>query len=198
MYLSIPEFGDDSVELEALHRRATQKYGFVPDAVRVLMTRPEVASVLMDLKDVLLGDASTLGKRRADLIAVVVSAWNRCEYCHTAHAGMLAESGEASMYEIDVLSRDWRSADLDEAERTMLAFVEKLSFQPPEVDAADIRKLRDDGFTDANIYDIVLLTAYRHLINRVHDGLGAPLGRLRDRFGNALNTSADPARDDPS
>ena len=38
----------------------------------------------------LLGDASTLGARRADLIGVAVSGMNHCEYCGTAHSGLLA------------------------------------------------------------------------------------------------------------
>jgi alkylhydroperoxidase family enzyme len=49
--------------------------------------------------------------------------------------------------------------------------------------ADDIAELRANGFTDENVFDIVVLTAYRNFMNRVNDGLGVPAGDLQHKFG---------------
>jgi alkylhydroperoxidase family enzyme len=68
----------------------------------------------------------------------------------------------------------------------MLEFAEKLTFQPAQIDQADIDALRDAGFDDLGIYDIVLVTAYRNFINRVNDGLGVSTEKVRARFGDII------------
>lgn len=178
---------NEDSDLGALYARAEAKYGWVPDNIRALAPRPEVALAVMGLKDVVLGDASSLGARRADLVAMAVSGLNHCEYCATAHAGMLVERGELVADDVAQLYRNWRDVDLADADRVMLEFAETLTFNPSGVGEPDLQRLRDVGFSDVNIYDLVMLVAYRNFINRVHDGLGVPLDRLRDRFGRPLD-----------
>jgi uncharacterized peroxidase-related enzyme len=174
-----------------LYEDARESFGFVPDAVKVLSPRPEVAAAVHGLKNVLLGEASTLGRRRADMLATVVSGLNHCEYCATAHAGMLANRKEADPDVAVQLYRDWRKVDLDEADQRMMEFAEKLTITPAEVTDEDVEVLRAAGFSDVEVYDIVFLTAYRNFINRVHDGLGADPGTLRHRFGSVVDAIID-------
>jgi uncharacterized peroxidase-related enzyme len=68
--------------------------------------------------------------------------------------------------------QDWRSADLDPADRAMLEFAEKLTRAPATVEDADVEALRQAGFDDVNILDIVYLSAYRNFTNRFALGLG--------------------------
>jgi alkylhydroperoxidase family enzyme len=74
----------------------------------------------------------------------------------------------------------------------MLEFDEKLNFQPSGTTEVDVQKLRDAGFSDENILDIVALTAYRNFMNRLHGGLGLSLDNLRERFGDDLVDSFGP------
>ena len=67
---------------------------------------------------------------------------------------------------------DWRQMDLSEAEYAMLEFAEKLTLAPSNMREADVRKLRDAGWTDRDILDIVHVCAYFNLRVRVVDGLG--------------------------
>jgi uncharacterized peroxidase-related enzyme len=178
--------GDGGPELAEVFAAARARFGFVPDVVRALALRPDVAAAQGALRDTLMGDASSVGARRADLIALAVSSINHCEYCGTAHAGVLARRGDLTEDEAVAMFEDWRSVDLPEADRAMLTFAEKLTFDPGRVGENDVAELRAAGFGELEIYDIVLLTAYRNFINRVNDGLGVPLDRLRERFGDAL------------
>jgi uncharacterized peroxidase-related enzyme len=54
----------------------------------------------------------------------------------------------------------------------MLEFAIKLTVQPGEMVEADLDPLRDAGFSDRDILDIVEVTSYYAYANRVADGLG--------------------------
>jgi uncharacterized peroxidase-related enzyme len=186
-YITAVEDGDplDPVQLEVFEA-ARRRFTFVPDVVRALAVRPDVALAQSALRDSLLGGASSLGQRREDLISLAVSALNDCAYCGTAHAGMMVARHELTREEAALAFKDWRALDLGDDDRVMLEFAEKLTFQPGTIDEGDVTTLRDAGFDDRNVYDIVLLTAYRNFINRVNDGLGVSTEKLRGRFGDEL------------
>ena len=57
---------------------ARENFGWVPPAVKIFSVRPEVAEAQNHLRSTLLGDASSLGERRADLIGAAVSGMNHC------------------------------------------------------------------------------------------------------------------------
>jgi uncharacterized peroxidase-related enzyme len=70
------------------------------------------------------------------------------------------------------LQRDWRTADLDEKDRAMLTYVEKLTNNPPSVWRDDMEALRRVGFDDTAILQITLIASFFNYINRVADALG--------------------------
>jgi len=107
----------------------------------------------------------------------------------------LVRRGEQAEDEAIALFHDWRSVQLPPEEVAMLEYAEKLNFHPSATTEADIQKLRDVGFTDENILDIVALTAYRNFMNRLHDGLGLSLDSLRERHGDAFVDAVTAARE---
>ena len=73
------------------------------------------------------------------------------------------------------LATDWRQADVDERDYTMLEYAEKMTFAADTIEEADIEKLRSVGFSDEHILAIAVLAAYRNFIDRIADGLGCQL-----------------------
>jgi uncharacterized peroxidase-related enzyme len=69
---------------------------------------------------------------------------------------------------------DWRSAPLSEKRRAMLVYAVKLTSAPGEMVAGDVAALRQAGFSDRDVLDIVEVTAYYAYVNRIADGLGVP------------------------
>lgn len=63
-------------------------------------------------------------------------------------------------------------AELSPADRAMLDYVEKLTLLPSSVTETDVETLREHGFSDAAIHDIVQVTALFAYYNRLADGLG--------------------------
>ena len=70
------------------------------------------------------------------------------------------------------MAADYRQAPLAPADRAMLAFAERLTCAPWDMDKTDIEELRRHGFDDRDIHDITQIAAYFNYINRVADGLG--------------------------
>jgi uncharacterized peroxidase-related enzyme len=70
------------------------------------------------------------------------------------------------------LKRDWRAAPLDERERAMLAFVEKLTLTPGAVTRDDHAPLRAAGFDDLGITQVTMIASMFAYFNRMADGLG--------------------------
>jgi uncharacterized protein YciW len=62
--------------------------------------------------------------------------------------------------------------ELTEAEYGMLEFAEKLTLAASSMRETDVQKLRDVGWTDRDILDIVHVCAYFNFRVRVVDGLG--------------------------
>ncbi len=76
---------------------------------------------------------------------------------------------------VEQVKTDWRQAHLEQADRAMLAYVEKLTLTPWEMVEADVVALRQAGFSDADILDINQVTSYYAYVNRLADGLGVEL-----------------------
>ncbi len=57
----------------------------------------------------------------------------------------------------------------------MLEYALKLTLEPWNMIQADVQKLRDVGFEDADILDINQITGYFAFVNRLADGLGVEL-----------------------
>jgi len=198
MKLWINYIDEDAAEgpLAELYEQArkTSPNGKVPDNIKVLSLRPRVAQAKEQMRRALIGPASSLGAKRADMISVAVSGMNNCHFCGAAHAGSLVRRGEQTQDEAIALYANWRSLDLPPEEVAMLEYAEKLNFHPSGTTEADLQTLRDVGFSDENITDIVTLIAYRNFVNRLHDGLGLGLDWLRERHGDDFVSAIEEIR----
>jgi uncharacterized peroxidase-related enzyme len=76
---------------------------------------------------------------------------------------------------VRALSKDYKTADLSSADRSMLDYAAKLTTEPWGMVESDVRTLRDQGFSDTAILDICQITAYYAYVNRIADGLGVEL-----------------------
>ena len=72
----------------------------------------------------------------------------------------------------------------------MLEYAEKITVSPSEVDESDVQRLKQAGWSEAEILDIAALTSYRNFITRIADSLGVQLtedyASLRKDYVDAL------------
>jgi uncharacterized peroxidase-related enzyme len=92
----------------------------------------------------------------------------------TAHAEMAIRAG-GTVELAQALKTNYRKAKIEPKEMAMLEFAELLTVQPANVVKDDILRLRQHGWRDEDIVDIVHQTALFNYMTRVADGLGVEL-----------------------
>jgi len=70
------------------------------------------------------------------------------------------------------IREDYRTANLNAADRAMLDYVATLTRRAVEIQRSDVENLRELGFDDTAILQINLIASWFNYINRVADGLG--------------------------
>lgn len=143
-----------------------EKLGFLPNVLKVYsFDQKKLRAFIGMYNDLMLGD-SRLSPLEREMIAVVVSSANRCYYCLTAHGQAVREmSGDPSLGEALVMN--YRIARIPRRQRAMLDFAHQLTVDPT-ADAAPARqKLRKAGFSDRDLWDIIAVTAFFNMTNRL-------------------------------
>jgi uncharacterized peroxidase-related enzyme len=114
---------------------------------------------------------SGLSKLEREMIAVAVSALNRCWYCLVAHsAAVRVLSGSPELGEALVM--DHHYAEITPRQRAMIEFARKLTTDSANIGEADRAALRGHGFTEADIWDIAETAAFFNMSNRVASAVG--------------------------
>ena len=76
---------------------------------------------------------------------------------------------------VEAVVRDWRTADLDDADAGLCEYVVKLTREPARMSEDDVGKLRSLGFDDVEIHDAIQVASYFNYINRVADAVHVDL-----------------------
>ena len=143
-----------------------EKLGFVPNVLRAHAFDIDKLNAFTALYNDLMLAPSGLTKLEREMVAVVVSATNRCHYCLVAHGAAVRQlSGDPQLGE--ALVTNWRVADVDARMRAMLAFAEKITLASATIEEADRQTLRDHGLSDRDIWDLANVAAFFNMSNRV-------------------------------
>lgn len=156
-------------ETQAYFDICAEKLGLVPNVLKAYAFDIDKLNAFTAMYNDLMLGASALSKLEREMIAVVVSAYNRCYYCLVAHGQavrVLSKDPELG----EQLVMNWRVADLTSRQKAMLGFAEKLTEASARVTEADRDTLRAEGFTDRDIWDITSVAAFFNMTNRVASG----------------------------
>jgi uncharacterized peroxidase-related enzyme len=146
--------------------KCMEKLGFVPNVLAAYAFDMAKLEAFVAMYNDLMLAPSGLSKLEREMIAVAVSAENRCYYCLTAHgAAVRALSGDPVLGELMVMN--YRAARLDHRQRAMLDFAVKLTVEPHAIEEADREALRKSGFSDRDIWDIAAVAGFFNMSNRV-------------------------------
>jgi uncharacterized peroxidase-related enzyme len=157
-WLTVPPADGLPKEVAAEIGPVAKKIGFVPNVARLLATSPGHFMGWWRYFDELMRGPSGLSKTQREMIAVVVSAEARRSYCQAAHAAALRLRTKDPVL-ADRLAVNYRHVELARQDRVMVDFAVKLTHTPEACEEADVARLRDAGFSDADILHIVEVTA---------------------------------------
>jgi uncharacterized peroxidase-related enzyme len=152
--------------MEAYFKKCEEKLGFVPNVLKAYaFDMPKLEAFVAMYNDLMLAP-SGLSKLEREMIAVAVSAQNRCYYCLVAHGAAVRTLAEDPVLG-ELMVMNYRSARLTERQRAMLDFAVKLTAQPWETEEEDRERLRRAGFSDRDIWDISAVAGFFNMSNRI-------------------------------
>jgi AhpD family alkylhydroperoxidase len=192
-WLSLPADAA-SAELERLTEPWRRRGDQVPPVMGVLKRSPRAFAAVLELNYALAFGASSLGRRREELIAVWVSALNDCFFCLATHARYLEQAWTENGAEFTLLlgalhrlSPRLRAGDegawgeiaklpgLEKGESELLAFITGLTLSPEANAHSDFTRLQLAGHTETEILDGVLVASCFAFMNRLACGTGVAL-----------------------
>ncbi|MGH6673945.1 MAG: peroxidase-related enzyme [Xanthobacteraceae bacterium] len=155
-----------SADMAAYFAKCEEKLGFVPNVLKAYAFDMAKLSAFVAMYNDLMLAPSGLSRLEREMIAVVVSAQNRCYYCLVAHgAGVRALSSDPVLGEL--MAMNYRAARLSKRQRAMLDFAVKLTAEPWLAEEDDHAALRRAGFSDRDIWDIAAVAGFFNMTNRV-------------------------------
>jgi uncharacterized peroxidase-related enzyme len=155
-----------SPEMAAYFAKCEEKLGFVPNVLKAYAFDMAKLSAFVAMYNDLMLAPSGLSKLEREMIAVAVSAHNRCYYCLVAHGAAVRQlSGDPPLGEL--MAMNYRAARLSKRHRAMLDFAVKLTAEPWLVEEDDRERVRRAGFSDRDIWDIAAVAGFFNMTNRV-------------------------------
>jgi uncharacterized peroxidase-related enzyme len=141
-----------------------KKLGRTPNMMKTMAASPAVLKGYLEFAGALSG--ASVGARTQELIAIAVAETNGCDYCLSAHTA-IGGLAKIPAGELDG-ARDVRNADAKIA--AILRFARTVVEKRGKVVDADVAALRNAGATDAEIAEVVAITAlnvFTNLFNNV-------------------------------
>jgi uncharacterized peroxidase-related enzyme len=133
--------------------------------------RPETSKPLNELVEVLLRHPNSLTPGERELIATYVSSQNNCHYCQSIHGAIAAAHLGGDEEIVRSVKNDFFSADISPKMKALLVIAGKVQQDGKKVTEQDVQAARQQGATDIEIHDTVLIAAAFCMFNRYVDGL---------------------------
>ena len=166
----VPALKDLPADIRERIEAVQQKTGFVPNVFLALAHRPAEWRAFVAYHDALMekepGGSCTLTKAEREMIVVATSGANQCQYCVVAHGAILRIRAKDPRI-ADQLAVNYRKADLAPRQRAMLDFAMQVALASHSVDEAALERLRAQGFTEDDAWDIAAIAAFFALSNRL-------------------------------
>ncbi len=169
--------GDLAAAVDAYEKRM----GFLPNALRLYMHRPELLACLIRLNDAVMRDPSSqLDRGLKRRIAAVCSALNRSAYCVAHNTNTLRSAGGGSSE-----GWDYSAADIealldpgyepeDPVESACFAYARAATTDPAAVPREILDRLART-LTPPQTVELACLVGFWKMYNGIHESLGVPI-----------------------
>jgi uncharacterized peroxidase-related enzyme len=167
--IAIPGRDDAPAESQAILDSANKMLGFVPNHYRLMSISPNALGGWAGLMASL---SRTLDAKTREGIALAVSEADGCDYCLAAHSYISTNFAKIPPEEI-ALNREGRSSD--PKRQAAVALAKALIETRGKVSDTQFAAVRNAGWTDANIVEMIALTAQFLLTNFMNNAVQTPI-----------------------
>lgn len=167
-YIETTPVNEASGDVRKMYERQQDAWGYVPNYAKSFSHRPAAmerwGKLLAELK-------RPMDKRRFELITFSAAHELRHTSCSLAHGNALRPFLSAD--EIIALGEQRPVEGVTEAEQEMMRFSRQVARDASSVGRQDVQRLKDLGFSDAEVFDIAAVSAGRAFFTKVLDAVGS-------------------------
>lgn len=174
-YIDVIQPGQAGGRLKEIYEDLAKSRGKIAEIHKIQSLNPETIVRHMDLYMAIMYGKSPLKRVLREMMGVVVSRANKCEYCVRHHAAAVAHYWKDDD-RTQQLMKDYTKAGLEETEMVFCELAWHMTLRPGEKTSLGwIEKLKEKGVTDRAILDAMLVISYFNFVNRMVLGLGVEL-----------------------
>ncbi len=144
-----------------------QQLGSVPNIFRIISNSPQTLEGYLSLNGALGG--GSLDPQTRERIALAVAEINGCSYCLAAHTYLGTNVAKLSADEIET---NRRGSSSDEKASIAVEFAVNIAKNRGQVSDGDVQAVRDAGYSDAEVVEIIGHVALNTLTNYINEVLG--------------------------
>ena len=170
--IKIIDYPEAEGRLKEIYDELINKRGKLAGIHKAQSLRPESIVRHIDLYMEIMFSRSELSRADREMMAVIVSVSNGCEYCKLHHLEALKHYWRNDAKTAAFLS-DYEEAGLSKLQVELCRFAEHLTLFPGHHAKDDFsEKLKDHGVSDSGILDAILVISYFNFVNRIVLGTG--------------------------
>jgi len=171
-FIEVIDYEASEGRLREIYDELIKSRGKLANVHTIQSLNPESIVNHMDLYLTIMFGKSPLRRVQREMMAVVVSAANKCEYCQLHHAEAVQHYWKDEQ-KVEMLKKDYTRLDLNDKDRLFCELAEQLTADPSSIrDDQHIQPLKEAGLSDRAILDATLVIAYFNFVNRIVLGLG--------------------------
>lgn len=171
-WLHVPEKDDLPDDVTTLFTKAEEKLGHIPNVFKTMALTPSHFMRWFKYYDYLMRtEEGELSPKEREMVGLVVSAENRCEYCLGSHSAYLREITKDPAW-VDLLTHNYRRAQLSKRERALLDFAVLMTHDSYTMTPEQLEPLKAVGLSDLGISELAQVAAMFNFTNRMANALG--------------------------
>ncbi len=125
---------------------------------------------------------SNFTNAQKEVFAAYVSGLNACAFCYGSHSAVAKNFG-VSISLIESLVENLDTAPIDEKEKPLFKYLKKLTQTPSKIVQNDVDAILNQGWTEQDLQDVILIGCLFNFYNRLLDGYGVKGNKAIYQFG---------------
>ncbi|WP_102692132.1 peroxidase-related enzyme [Rummeliibacillus pycnus] len=160
-------------EFDATINSQIEQQGFFNHLFKILPLNAQQYKGFLNLKESLFNSETCyLSNVDKEMMGLVVSSTNSCNYCLTTHGDVLRGLTKNPAW-VDQLTYNYRSTNLTEKQRALCDYAYRATRNVAELTPEEVDKLRSVGFNDHEILEAAFVVGFFNYTNRWVSTIGA-------------------------
>lgn len=175
-YIDVIDYEQATGELKVIYDGLIASRGKLADVHKIQSLHPKTITSHMSLYlDIMFGQ-SPLKRYQREMIGVMVSASNHCEYCVMHHKEALLHFWKDEA-RVNAMIQQLDEAQLSEIDNALCTYAREVTVNPAQSAKEKIESLRSVGLDDRSILDASLVISYFNFVNRMVLALGIDINK---------------------